>query len=45
MGTVGKRKENIKGNTKCANAVRRKVEGHDWKIKRNVKRGIVGNVN
>jgi hypothetical protein len=45
VGTVGKRKENIKDNIECANAVGGKVEGHDWKIKRNVKRGIVGNVN
>jgi hypothetical protein len=42
---VGKRKENIKGNIEYANAIRGNVQGHDWKIKRIVKRGIVGNVN
>jgi hypothetical protein len=44
MGTVEKGKENIKGNVEYANAITGEVQGHSCKIKRNVKRGIVGNV-
>jgi hypothetical protein len=40
---VDEGKENIKGNVEYANAITREFQGHDCKIRRNVKRRMVGN--